>query len=150
MSTPMMMMNCPTDETLAAFLDGRLQPEARAEVVEHIANCPDCYALVSAGWDYQAIEQKELAPVVKGRFGSWWKWAAVAAVAASVIVVLALPITQDAIKFRSRRSGLIAAQNSAESGVGRGTPYGIRRISSTVLSGVSGDDRERSELTGNQ
>lgn len=125
MSTPMMMTNCPTDETVAAFVDGRLPPEARAEVMAHIADCPDCYALVSAGWDYQAMEQKEeekekeeLAPVVEGRFGSWWMWTA-AAIAATVVIVLQLPVTRewltrDWIGSERERSDLIAAQNSAK------------------------------------
>jgi hypothetical protein len=137
----MTMTNCPTDETVAAFLDGRLHPEARAEVVEHIANCPDCYALVSAGWDYQAMEQKELAPVVKGRFGSWGM-GAVAAVAASAIIVFALPVTQNAIKFRSRRSELVDAQNSAKERPveGRLSGFGYQPFKTYRGTGDTGDD----------
>ncbi len=35
-------MNCPTEETLAAFVDGRLNGEARRRVVEHMASCGEC------------------------------------------------------------------------------------------------------------
>ncbi|HJQ39567.1 MAG TPA: tetratricopeptide repeat protein [Thermoanaerobaculia bacterium] len=138
----MMMTNCPTDETVAAFVDGRLHPEARAEVMEHIANCPDCYALVSAGWDFQAAEQateeKELAPVVKGPFGSWWKWTG-AAVAASAILVFVVPPAWNSYEFRRERSALISAQNSAKKRPveGRLTGFDYQRFE--ALRG-SGDD----------
>jgi Flp pilus assembly protein TadD len=36
----------PSDETLAAFIDGRLDPEMRQKVVDHIATCPECYDVV--------------------------------------------------------------------------------------------------------
>jgi hypothetical protein len=36
----------PSDETLAAFIDGRLDPELRRRVVEHIATCAECYDVV--------------------------------------------------------------------------------------------------------
>lgn len=36
----------PSDETLGAFIDGRLTGAARAEIVEHLADCDECMALV--------------------------------------------------------------------------------------------------------
>lgn len=116
MSTPMTMNNCPTDETLAAFIDGRLAPEARRTVMAHIADCADCYALVTAGWDFQAMEtsgSEAPAEVVKGRFGTGpWIWTAAAA-AAAIVIVVALPVTQERIAFERGRSRLIAAQSAA-------------------------------------
>jgi tetratricopeptide (TPR) repeat protein len=139
----MTMTNCPTDETVAAFLDGRLHPEARAEVVEHIANCPDCYALVSAGWDYQAVEQKtqsDPAPVVEGHFGSWWMWTA-AAVAASAMIVFALPTTRNTMAFWRGRSVLIAAQNAEKERPVEGRLYGFGYQPATRI--VRGGEEEK-------
>ena len=39
----------PTDETLAAYIDGRLDEETRKRVVEHMAECPECFEVVMAG-----------------------------------------------------------------------------------------------------
>jgi tetratricopeptide (TPR) repeat protein len=33
---------CPSDETLSAFIDGRLQPNARREVLSHVTHCARC------------------------------------------------------------------------------------------------------------
>lgn len=41
----------PSDETLAAFVDGRVDAETRKLVIEHIATCDDCRA------DWQAISE---------------------------------------------------------------------------------------------
>src|SRR2546430_5671982 len=35
----------PSDETLAAFIDGRVDAETRARVIEHIADCAECYSV---------------------------------------------------------------------------------------------------------
>lgn len=94
MSTPMTMTNCPSEETLAAFIDGRLDPESRRSVVEHMTTCPDCYAIVSAGWDLQAAEvvAAEPAPVVRGRFGRPAFYAAALAAAVASFVFLYPPL----------------------------------------------------------
>src|SRR5213592_1840720 len=39
----------PTDETLAAYIDGRLDKETRKRVVEHMAECPECFDVVMGG-----------------------------------------------------------------------------------------------------
>ena len=57
MSTPIPMSNCPSEETLAAFIDGRLDSRARRHVIAHIAICPDCHAIVTASWDYVATAE---------------------------------------------------------------------------------------------
>src|SRR3954464_3949919 len=35
----------PSDETLAAFIDGRLDAETRAKVIAHMVTCAECYAV---------------------------------------------------------------------------------------------------------
>ncbi len=39
----------PSDETLASFLDGKLDPETRRRVIEHMATCDECYAVAMHG-----------------------------------------------------------------------------------------------------
>ena len=35
--------DCPSDQTLAAFIDNRLNTEQRSTVLDHLDACPDCY-----------------------------------------------------------------------------------------------------------
>ena len=35
----------PSDETLAAFIDGRVDADTRGRVVEHLAGCSECYSV---------------------------------------------------------------------------------------------------------
>ena len=35
----------PSDETLAAFIDGRVDADTRSRVVEHLAGCSECYSV---------------------------------------------------------------------------------------------------------
>src|SRR5438309_4047082 len=35
----------PSDETLAAFIDGRVDADTRGRVVEHLASCAECYSV---------------------------------------------------------------------------------------------------------
>lgn len=37
---------CPDTETLAAFLEGRLEDAERARVADHVSSCDDCYDVV--------------------------------------------------------------------------------------------------------
>src|SRR5258708_5790332 len=39
----------PSDETLAAFLDGNLDPDTRRRVIEHMTTCEECYSVVAGG-----------------------------------------------------------------------------------------------------
>jgi hypothetical protein len=50
----------PSDETLAAYIDGRLDEETRARVVWHIAECAECMDVLTASNEIKA------APVVRG------------------------------------------------------------------------------------
>lgn len=44
----------PSDETLAAFIDGRLDEVTRRRVVEHMTTCDECYAVYLAATEMQA------------------------------------------------------------------------------------------------
>jgi CHAT domain-containing protein len=130
----MHMTNCPSEETLAAFIDGRLDPEARQRVVEHVATCEDCYAIVSTAWDFQAAEPATEAPggsgsgvgsegrgavggrVVRGRFGSRAVWGAVAAAAVAAVVVVGLysPLHEKLFPPKTGLSQLVEASQPLE------------------------------------
>jgi tetratricopeptide (TPR) repeat protein len=86
MNAPTMhaMMNCPTDETLAAFVDGKLDEKARLEVIEHLTECADCRDIV-----LMATEEAAANNVVPMRRPRWLPYAAAAA--AVLVLMFAVP-----------------------------------------------------------
>lgn len=81
----------PSDETLAAYIDGRLDAETRRRVTEHIADCAECWADYMTG--IEALDDPTLiaeaepaANVVRPRFGWYRSVATVATVAAAGVV----------------------------------------------------------------
>jgi len=90
---------CPTDEELAAFLDGMLPAEERARITAHLADCESCYEIFAGAVHFQQDEQdsggtKEQVGTKEGRivpfpvkqesnarrWNPWWIGSAAAAV----------------------------------------------------------------------
>src|SRR5688572_33364873 len=86
------MTNCPSDETLAAFIDGRLEVSAHDEVVAHLSSCSECRDVVNSAHELPA----EASPR-----RSWIPAAALAAAAAVAAVIFLGPIAD---RFRMSRS----------------------------------------------
>jgi predicted anti-sigma-YlaC factor YlaD len=77
---------CLDAETLAAFMDGRLEPRERAAVEAHLADCEDCYEVwMEAGLARESIEGQVATVSSRSR----WT-AGVALLAASVLVAVGL------------------------------------------------------------
>lgn len=83
MSAPEQRTNCPSSETLAAFIDDRLDDVAHRRVIEHLAICDDCRDILMGAAEIEAVE-KEAAKVRPFRRRSIW--AMVAAIAAAVLI----------------------------------------------------------------
>ncbi len=114
MNAAEIMQICPTEETLAAFLDGSLDEQARLEVIEHLADCGECLDMVMAADEYRstlevvepvpipapppisAPQPAQPAAVVHGRFGRR-VFAPLAAAAALVAVLFGVPSIREAI-----------------------------------------------------
>ena len=45
--------SCPTDEELAAYIDGKLGRADRKRITEHLASCEDCYAIYMGALRFQ-------------------------------------------------------------------------------------------------
>lgn len=77
--------NHPSDETLAAFVDDRLDAQSRKVVIEHIATCDDCRAAWETISEFTVQSNAEnLAPnVTRGAFGRG-RWVQLSAVAAAI------------------------------------------------------------------
>jgi hypothetical protein len=107
MTAAMDVTNCPTAETLAAFVDGRLSESERAAVIRHMADCAECRDLVLLTTELAAVEG-EPTNVVRPRFGKKWI-APLVAVAAAIAVVVAVPQVRERVFGRSAKPEVIAA-----------------------------------------
>jgi len=96
--TPTALGTCPTDEDLAAYLDGKLPEPERARITAHLADCESCYEIFAGAahfmQDSAPAEEEEMVagrivafPPNKdggggGALKPWWIPAAAAAVLA--------------------------------------------------------------------
>jgi hypothetical protein len=58
--TPTALETCPTDEDLAAYLDGRLAAPERARITAHLADCESCYEIFAGAAHFQQDVQDEI------------------------------------------------------------------------------------------
>src|SRR6266513_2468986 len=77
----------PTDETLAAYIDGRLDEETRKRVVEHMAECPECLDVVMGGREIAGRDDKAVVAFRPARA------AALSGLAAAAAIVLVIALT---------------------------------------------------------
>lgn len=97
MTAGLPMMNCPSEENLAAFIDGRLDEAARRNIVEHMAQCAACRdTLLMADEIAEAGVVARGGAVVRGRFPNRMI-AAAAAMAAAVVLVFLVPDVHDRV-----------------------------------------------------
>jgi tetratricopeptide (TPR) repeat protein len=104
MTAPMTVLNdCPTAETIAAFVDDRLDSATRRQVSEHIADCGDCRELVLMTMDIQQENN-----VRHGTFGArrWIAAAAGLAAAAVIAVFLLRPTAPDINDVRAASTSI--------------------------------------------
>ena len=106
MTPPETMMNCPSDETLAAFADGRLDAAAHQEVIEHVADCQECRDTVLLAVELAGAETN----VVRPRFGR--RFPALLAVAAAIVLLVAVTPIREGIFGRRGMSALVHVAES--------------------------------------
>jgi len=116
MKEPMGHSAFPSDETLAAFIDGRLDEEMRKKVVAHVADCEECYDTVMAAGAWKL--EGEPAAVVRhpsSRFVRWMATPAVAVAAIAALVVLLVPGVREPVEhlIAAHRTGMSALVNAA-------------------------------------
>ena len=98
MTAPDVMTEHPSDETLAAFVDRRLNASERRAVVEHFADCGECRTFMNDLTDIRAMDDSAGTVVPFRKPGGWRVLAAAIAIAAGVLIVFSGPL-------RSRFSG---------------------------------------------
>jgi CHAT domain-containing protein len=104
----------PSDETLAAFLDGSLDPETRRRVIEHMATCDECYSVVAASGEGDSI--RPLLAEAPERAHYHWKRAVAPLAAAALIALAAIliaPLRQRLIPRETPRTALQLVADAA-------------------------------------
>jgi tetratricopeptide (TPR) repeat protein len=86
----------PTDETLAAFLDDRLDKHQRRTVIEHLADCGECRTFVNDISEIKAMDEADNVVEMPKR-GGWRVAVASLAVAAGLVVVFRTEIREWAV-----------------------------------------------------
>jgi hypothetical protein len=86
MTAPEVMTEHPTDETLAAFIDDRLNRQQKRTVTEHLADCDECRTDLNDISDIMAMDEADKVVPMPKR-GGWRVAAAFVAVAAGLVVV---------------------------------------------------------------
>jgi len=110
----------PSEETLAAYIDGRLDEETRKRVTEHLSNCGECLNAVIVAGEHDA------APAVAG-WGRRQVWPVLAAVAATVVALIFLgPSIRERYATRDALHRLAAAAPSEWPVEGRLTAFPYR------------------------
>jgi anti-sigma factor RsiW len=67
------MTGCPVEEHLSAFLDDEVAPPERRSIEEHVADCPDCAALLDSLRAVEALTAELAAePVTDAEWESAW------------------------------------------------------------------------------
>ncbi len=77
----------PSDETLAAFIDGTLDEATRKRVMEHLAACAECLDIVLDSSDVKAENESNVV-----RPSQWTRNFAAGLAAAAVLVVVAVSV----------------------------------------------------------
>jgi len=92
MTAPVAMNICPTEELLAAFIDGRLAKPDRQRVMEHMADCAECRDIMMSANEFAVIEGKGGGKVSRFSPGVIFTGGAMLAAAAVLLIVFSAPL----------------------------------------------------------
>jgi CHAT domain-containing protein len=130
----------PSDETLAAFIDGRADPETRKRVIEHMVGCNDCYATFEAASEMRERSEKQRVVAFPKR-----RLAVIGFAAAAVVVILLAPAIRDRLRPRSGLATLAAAAPAHRNIEGRLTGFPYRPMA-PVMRGTDAENHENLKL----
>jgi CHAT domain-containing protein/tetratricopeptide (TPR) repeat protein len=114
----------PSDETLAAFIDGRLDAETRRKVIEHMAGCEECWTVYMSASE-MPLELLQAANVRGWRRKKSWLLAVAAILA---LAIFAVPVRIWLISRRSPLQQLAEAAPASRKIEGRFTGFGYQPL----------------------
>jgi tetratricopeptide (TPR) repeat protein len=104
-----MIQGCLDDETVAAYVDGRIEPEKRRLVDEHLASCEDCYALLSELLHQERETQAAKVVQLPKKQSGGFSWNRRTVFASGALAVIAASLVMIAINLRSPIGPLVQA-----------------------------------------
>jgi hypothetical protein len=97
----------PSDETLAAFIDGRLDPETRAKVIAHMTTCSECYSV------FLSATELPLSAASRDAWRPRRAWSAVATATVAAAIACAFLVTPVRDRILHREDGMAALTKAA-------------------------------------
>lgn len=141
MSADMNHETFPSDGTLAAFIDGKLDPETRKRVLEHMSGCGECRDVVAMAGEFN--EAQSGANVVPMRSRRWMLPAAAAAIAAAIVIALLTPIRTWLMPRQSAIASLAAVAPPRRTFEGRLADFPYRPIKERMRGAEDDNDLDR-------
>lgn len=116
MTAPIATTRCPEAETLAAFVDDRLDAPERRTVIAHIADCAECRDVVLTADDLCAEEAAEDAPGGSEvrRFPRRTGWGVIAVAAAAALALVFLQPIRERLSEPAGVRALVAASEALD------------------------------------
>ena len=109
-------------EQLVAYTDGELSPSEAERIAEHIANCQNCQSMAEALqrslqvtkviWQTSEVQWLKTRPPARFQ-SSKWSFRKIAAVAASILLVLSIGVMWRMLSEPSERTGVIGKEPTA-------------------------------------
>lgn len=87
---------CPALEDIAAFIDGKLVGIEREKIMDHLSSCNECYEVFSETLKTQEQLSRQSKSNIKQKF--YYFLPPVIAVAAVLLIIFKLPVTQNVLK----------------------------------------------------
>jgi hypothetical protein len=97
----------PSDETLAAFIDGRLDAETRADVIAHMTTCSECYSV------FLSATEVPSRAAARDAWRPRRAWMAVAATSIAAGIACAFLVTPVRDRILHREDGMAALAKAA-------------------------------------
>jgi len=112
----------PSDETLAAFIDGRLDAETRAKVIAHMTTCSECYSVFLSATE---VPSRAAAREAWRPRRAWMAVAATTVAAAIACAFLITPVRDRILHREDGMASLVQAAPAQRTIAGRisGFPY---------------------------
>jgi len=92
----------PSDETLAAYVEGTLDEETRERVAEHMAGCPECLEVLLVNGELEARGESDPSLEWNARpvavHSNWWRNATIGLAAAAAVALVFYLLPRDDLR----------------------------------------------------
>lgn len=116
---PPPLLTCPSDEDLAAFIDGRLAPKAKKEILTHLDACERCFDTVSLAMEVVSDAPQPIHPQKPGLF---WRNFMLSGSAVAAVILVAVMFGLQSERSQGKDELFLMASNALDSWTQQGHP----------------------------